>query len=110
LSGTTMTIDAQPSSTQIADVINAAQDKRTVIVPVDDLNNYTNQLKLVQDLLNAGNPVIAIAHRNPFDAALLPENVTILITYGFNPPIRDALVDVLSGKIEPSGALPVTLP
>jgi len=110
LSGTTLTIDAQPSSTQIADVINAAQDKRIVIVPVDDLNNNSNQLKLVQNLVEAGNPVIVIAHRNPFDAALLPEDVTILVTYGFNPPIRDALVDVLSGKIEPSGVLPVMLP
>jgi len=41
---------------------------------------------------------------------LLPENATILITYGFNPPIRDALADVLAGKIQASGALPVTLP
>jgi beta-N-acetylhexosaminidase len=110
LSGTTMTIDAQPSSIQIADVINTAQDKRIVIIPVDDLNSNTNQLKLVQDLLDAGNPVIVIAHRNPFDVALLPEAVTILITYGFNPPIREALADVLSGKIEPSGVLSVTLP
>jgi len=110
LSGTTLTIDAQPSSRQITDVINAAQDKRIVIVPVDDLNNNMNQLKLVQDLVEAGNPVIVIAHRNPFDVALLPEAVTVLVTYGFNPPVRDALANVLSGKIEPSGVLPVTLP
>lgn len=110
LSGLTLTIDAQPSSTQIADVINAAQNKRIVIVPVDDLNKNANQLKLVQDLVGAGNPVIVIVHRNPFDVALLPEAVTVLVTYGFNAPIRDALADVLSGKIEPSGVLPVMMP
>lgn len=110
LSGDTLTIDAHPSSTQIADVINAAQDKRTVIVPVDDLNKNANQLKLIQALVEAGNPVIVIAHRNPFDVALLPETITVLVTYGFNPPIREGLADVLSGKIVPSGVLPVTLP
>lgn len=110
LSGTTLTIDTQPTPMQIADVIYAAQNKTVVIIPVDDLNNNTNQLKLVRDLVEAGNPVIAIAHRNPFDVALLPDAVTVLVTYGFNPPIRDALADVLSGKIEPSGVLPVTLP
>jgi beta-N-acetylhexosaminidase len=110
LTGDTLIFDAQPSSTQIADVINAAQNKRIVIVPVDDLSNNTHQLKLIRDLVEAGNPVIVIAHRNPFDIALLPEAAKVLVTYGFNPPIREALADVLSGKIVPSGVLPVTLP
>jgi len=110
LNCTTLAIDTQPSPTQIVDVIHAAQDKRIVIMPVNDLDINNGQLELVQDLVEAGNPVIVIAHRNPFDAALLPENATILITYGFNPPIRDALADVLAGKIQASGALPVTLP
>jgi beta-N-acetylhexosaminidase len=110
LNGATLTIDTQPGTAQIADVLHAAQDKRLVLVPVNDLDINTDQLKLVQDLAEAGNPVIVIAHRNPFDTTRLPENVTILITYGFNPPIRDALADVLLGKIEPSGVLPVTLP
>lgn len=110
LSGTTLTIDAQPTATQIADVIHAVQNKTVVIIPIDDLNINKNQLKLVQDLVEAGSPVIALVHRNPFDVALFPNDVTILVTYGFNPPIRDALADVLSGKIGLSGVLPVTLP
>lgn len=104
-----LTVDTQPSTTQIADVIHTAQNGCTVIVPINDLNINKNQLKLVQDLARAGNPVIVIAHRNPFDAALLPEAVTTLISYGFNPPMREALAAVLSGKIRPSGKLPVTL-
>ena len=110
LRGTISIIDTQPSASQIADVIQAAQNGRVVIVPINDLNVNTNQLKLVQALVEAGNPVIVIAHRNPFDASRLPENVTILITYGFNPPIRDVLADMLTGKIQASGVLPVTLP
>jgi beta-N-acetylhexosaminidase len=74
------------------------------------LNINKDRLKLVQRLVEAGNPVIVLAHRNPFDASHLPENVTILITYGFNPPIRDALADLLAGTIQATGILPVTLP
>jgi beta-N-acetylhexosaminidase len=110
LSDTILTVDTQPSATQIADVLRVAQNRHIVILPVNDLHININQLELIQNLLDAGNPVIIIAHRNPFDAALVPENVTVLITYGFNPPIRDALVNVLSGKIRPTGKLPVMLP
>ena len=106
---TILTIDTQPSTTQIAEVIHTAQNGCTVIVPINDLNINKNQLKLVQDLVRVCNSVIIIAHRNPFDAALLPEHVTTLISYGFNPPMRAALADMLSGKIQPSGKLPVTL-
>jgi beta-N-acetylhexosaminidase len=105
LQGMTLVAD-----TQITDVLHAAENGQVAIVPINDLNTNKEQLKLIEDLVKVGNPVIVIAHRNPFDAALLPENVTVLITYGFNPPIRDALADVLSGKIQPSGTLPVTLP
>ena len=50
------------------------------------------------------------ANRNPFDAVLLPDSVTILVTYGFNSPMREALAKVLTGKAEPAGTLPVDLP
>jgi beta-N-acetylhexosaminidase len=67
------------------------------------------QLSLVQELVERGSPVIVLAHRNPFDATMLPERVTVLITYGFNPPIREALTAVLKGRIKPAGVLPVIL-
>ena len=110
LSGTPWIVHAQPTDSQITDIIHASRDGRIVIVPVNDLNVNINQLSLVQELVNTARPVIALVHRNPFDADLLPEKVTVLITYGFNPPIRAALTDVLLGKIQPTGALPVTLP
>jgi len=110
LGGDILTIDTQPTPSQITGVMHAAQNGRIVIVPINDLDVNKEQLTLVQELVKAGNPVTALVHRNPFDAALLPDAVTVLVTYGFNPPTRDALADVLTGKIEPSGVLPVTLP
>jgi len=110
LNGTTLLVDAQPTKSQIADVLHAAQNGRTVIVPVNDLEINSIQLKLVQELAEAGRPVIAILHRNPFDAVHLPENVTLIVTYGFNPPVREALTAILTGQTQPAGFLPVTLP
>jgi beta-N-acetylhexosaminidase len=103
-------VNTQPNQSQIADVLHAAGNGRTVLVAVNDLDINSGQLGLVQKLAEAGTPVIVIAHRNPFDAALLPDNVTVLITYGLNPPMREALAEVLAGKIQPTGLLPVNLP
>jgi beta-N-acetylhexosaminidase len=110
LGGTVLSIDTQPAASQIADVIYAARDGRTVIYPVYDLALNTQQLKLIQQLIKAGNPVIAIACRNSFDVAHLPENVTVLVSYGFNLPAREALKGVLAGRVQPTGVLPVELP
>lgn len=103
-------VETQPTQSQMADVLHAAANGRVVIVPVNDLPLNPTQLELIQQLTQAGAPVIALAYRNPFDAAHLPENVTVLITYGFNPPVRAALADILTGQTQPGGLLPVTLP
>jgi beta-N-acetylhexosaminidase len=109
LGGSILAVETQPTNSQIDDVIQAA-DGRIVIVLVNDLEINTQQLKLIKELVEAGNLIIAIVHRNPFDAALLPENVTILVTYSFNPPTRDALANVLKGQAAPQGHLPVEVP
>jgi beta-N-acetylhexosaminidase len=110
MGGTPFAVDNQPTDSQIAEIVDAAQNGSTVIVPVNDLAINTKQLSLVQKLVYIGSPVIVLAHRNPFDTTLLPESVTVLVTYGFNPPIREALIDMLKGRIKPVGVLPVTLP
>src|SRR5512138_2777115 len=44
LSGDILTIDTQPTTSQIADVIHAAQNGRIVIVPINDLDTNKEQL------------------------------------------------------------------
>jgi beta-N-acetylhexosaminidase len=110
LAGTIIEIDAQPSGAQIDNVIQAAPDGRLILMGVNDLAANTKQLKLVRDLVAAGNPVIVIAYRNPFDAMLLPDSVSVLVTYGFNWPMYEALTNVLTGQAKPLGSLPVEFP
>lgn len=109
-SGTTLRVDARPTQPQIADLLHAAANGRAVLVPVDNLDTNPEQLALVQKLSETGAAVIVIVHRNPFDAAQLPSSVTVLITCGLNPPLREALAETLAGKLQPSGILPVSLP
>jgi beta-N-acetylhexosaminidase len=110
LGGTTLVIDTQPTKSQVADVIHAARGGRTVIFPVYDLALNTQQQELIQQLTAAGNPLIAIVCRNPFDVVHLPEDVTVLVSYGFNLPVRETLKEVLAGVAQPMGILPVELP
>lgn len=110
LGGTNLNVADQPTSSQIADVIHIAREGRVVIVAVYDLAKNTKQLELVHALVDKGIPVIVLVSRNPFDVALLPDNVTVLVVYSLNPPTRDALANVLAGNIQPTGVLPVELP
>jgi beta-N-acetylhexosaminidase len=110
LGETTLQVDAQPTASQIADILRMARPRYTVIVAVHDLQANTAQVQLVQELMDENLPVLVLASRNPFDAAVLPDNATILITYGWNPPVREVLAEVLVGNIEPSGQLPIKLP
>lgn len=107
LGGTILEVDTQPSASQIAGVLHAAQGGRVVIFPIYNLDKNPQQLTLAQELSKAGNPLVMIAFYNPFDVAHLPENVSVLVTYGFNPPSRAALLEALTGKIQPVGVLPI---
>jgi beta-N-acetylhexosaminidase len=110
LGTTILEVSAQPTSAQIADVLHAARDGRLVIFPVYNLDANPKQLELITQLNAAGSPVLALIIRNPFDAARLPDEITVLITYGFNPPVREVLTALLNGQFQPGGILPVTLP
>jgi beta-N-acetylhexosaminidase len=87
-----------------------AREDCTVIVAIHDVSANSQQIKLIQGLVDEGIPVIVLASRNPFDVMKVPEAATVLISYGLNPPVREALAEVLAGKLQPSGQLPIDLP
>lgn len=53
-------------------------------------------------------PLVLLALRNPYDAALL-DDVPVLCTAGDSTPSLQALTNALMGDFEPSGELPVEL-
>lgn len=56
-----------------------------------------------------GKPVIQVALRIPYDADLEPRIGTVLLTYGDQPDVIAALVDVLLGSVAATGRLPIGL-
>ena len=110
LGATTLEIKSDPDARAIADALNAARNVHTVIVTTTDASLYPGQVKLVNELL-AQNPNIIIASvRTPYDLRVLPRVPTILAAYGGNPPTLQAIAEVLTGKVEATGVLPITLP
>jgi beta-N-acetylhexosaminidase len=68
------------------------------------------QASLVDELMNAGLPVVVVAVRSPYDLAhLRREPAAYLATYGSSPLMLRALVDVLAGRRAAQGHLPVEI-
>ncbi len=110
LAATTMQVKPQPTAAEIASVLGIASDGRVVIVATSDAAKNPAQADLVAKLLQTNAPIIVVATRSPYDLRAFPSVPTYLAIYGANPPMLDALVDVLTGKIPARGKLPVELP
>jgi beta-N-acetylhexosaminidase len=110
LGAKTLEIENAPDASAITAALSMAQDGRKVIVATTDANFYAGQVHLVTELLAKNPNIIIISVRTPYDISVLPIIPTVLAAYGGNPPTLQAITDVLMGRLEASGVLPVTLP
>jgi beta-N-acetylhexosaminidase len=110
LSARTLEIKCDPDASAITAALNMAGDGRKVIVTTVDANVYPGQVRLVTELLAINPNIITISVRTPYDISVLPIAPTVLAAYGSNPPALQAIADVLMGKSERCGILPVILP
>ncbi len=110
LGARTLEIQNDPNASAINAALKMADDGRKVIVTTVDANFYSGQVKLVAELLKKGPNIIIVSIRTPYDISVLPAVPTVLVAYGSNPPRLQAITDVLVGKSQASGVLPVSLP
>ncbi|MFD3325897.1 glycoside hydrolase family 3 protein [Streptomyces sp. NPDC058701] len=68
------------------------------------------QRALVAELVASGVPVVAVAVRNPYDAARLPACAAELATYCWTDVEMRAAARVITGAVRPGGRLPVPVP
>jgi len=80
-----------------------------VIVCTYDAVHNPQQVKMVKKLQTKGELPIALAIRNPYDLNLFPEISTYLTTYDYSPANLKVASEIIAGKYEAQGILPITL-
>jgi beta-N-acetylhexosaminidase len=109
LNPTVMDTGGNPTDSQIAAAVAAAQQNDLVVVSTFNAWGAPGQVKLVKALLKTGKPVIVAAVGTPYDIAYFPHASTFITSYDFQPVSLIPLVDVMFGVYSPTGKLPVTI-
>lgn len=109
LEARTIVIKDEPDATAITNIVEKASDGGKVVIAATDVGFYPGQIKLVTELRAKNPKLIIVSIRTPYDIHSLPDVSTVLAAYGGNLPTLRAIVDVLTGKSEATGDLPVTL-
>ncbi|MFG2022809.1 glycoside hydrolase family 3 protein [Streptomyces sp. NPDC048825] len=104
---TALSTGTAPSAATIAQAVAAARDADAVVVGTYNVTAAGSQKTLVGELLATGRPVVAVAVRNPYDVAQLPDVQACLATYSWTDVELRAAARVIAGRIEPAGRLPV---
>jgi beta-N-acetylhexosaminidase len=99
-----------PQEQDIAAVLEQLRDSRTVLVGTINAYAQPGQAALVRAVLKTGLPTVVAALRMPYDLAAFPEAPTYLCTYSLLEPSMHALANVIFGRVQPAGRLPVSIP
>jgi beta-N-acetylhexosaminidase len=100
-------IAMDPDTMEVAAVLEWARGYDRVIVGTINARQHLGQADLVNSLLEAKLPTIAVALRMPVDLQTYPSVPTYLCTYSLLPPAMEALAKGLFGQIPFQGKLPV---
>ena len=106
---TALSTGTAPSAATIAKAVAAAQDADAVVIATYNLTATGSQRTLAEQLVATGQPVVAVAIRNPYDVAQLPTVRAQLATYSWTDVELRAAARVIAGKVGPRGRLPVAV-
>lgn len=98
-----------PAAAARAAVVADVAHHDLVVVLTMNAATSANQIALVNELTAAGKPVIAVAVRNPYDVAHY-EATAEICTYSYSTVTPPSLVRIITGKVKPTGKLPVDVP
>ncbi|MEU1037105.1 glycoside hydrolase family 3 protein [Streptomyces sp. NPDC005551] len=106
-SATALSTGTAPSQATVDRAVAAAEGKDAVVVGTYNVTATSAQKKLVAQLTATGVPVIAVAIRNPYDVAQLPDVGACLAAYSWTDVELRAAARVIAGAVSPTGKLPV---
>jgi hypothetical protein len=98
-----------PSGHEYKQLLMAAGSANVVVAVTSRATQHAMQARAVADLELIGKRVIAVAAREPYDAGVLPENTTVLASFGEDPHAMQAAAEVILGEQIARGSLPVRL-
>ncbi|MBD0425054.1 glycoside hydrolase family 3 C-terminal domain-containing protein [Streptomyces sp. TRM S81-3] len=104
---TALSTGTAPSAATVDKAVAAAGDADAVVVATYNVTASSSQRTLVTRLLATGKPVVAVAIRNPYDAAHLPGVAAYLAAYSWTDVEVRAAARVIAGRVGPRGRLPV---
>lgn len=99
-----------PTAAEITNAVSQASGKDLVVVTAYTANTNKAQQNLVKALQEEGHQVVLASMRNPYDIIALPNVQANLLTYGNQNVSVRSLAKILTGEVNPSGKLPVTIP
>ncbi len=99
-----------PDAAAVSSAVSAAADVDLVIATTYEVSLHKEQSVLVNALIDADAPLIAVAAGTPYDVAQFPDVRTFVATYSYQPIAMDSLVRVLTGDVTAVGRLPVEIP
>lgn len=101
------------SATPTVAQINTAKEKAdavdVVIVTTYSSSAAIPQQNLVNELIAAGKKVVVAAMRNPYDISSFSQVNGYVATYGNKAISTNALARVLTGEVNPTGKLPISI-
>ncbi|HEV7962458.1 MAG TPA: glycoside hydrolase family 3 N-terminal domain-containing protein [Actinoplanes sp.] len=106
---TTRFYTGSPTAAVIAQAVAAAQAADVTVVTTYNAWGDLNQQNLVAALLATGKPIVVASVGGPYDIAYFPQATTYLAAYDYQPVSVTALADVLAGRTQATGRLPVTI-
>ncbi|WP_327390023.1 glycoside hydrolase family 3 protein [Streptomyces microflavus] len=108
-SATALSTGTAPNPAKIAEAVAAAQGRDAVVVATYNITAGSTQRTLVDALVATGVPVVAVAIRNPYDAAHLAGRglAAVLAAYSWTDVELRAAARVIAGRADPEGRLPV---
>lgn len=109
LGGEGTNLPPNPADEEIEKLRRRAAGHSSIVVGTYNGRLHQGQIKLIRVLAKTGIPVTAIALRDPYDLALLPEQVCRLAAFEYTPLSLDAVARFLRGELVPGGRLSVHL-
>lgn len=99
-------LDSEPD---IRSIVDLAGNYDTIVHCTINCLRFPWQVKLMEQLKEV-RPLLVVMLRDPYDAMVIPQDVPLIASYSAIDPAMKAVGDLLFGKYEFSGKLPVSIP